>query len=153
MTRSDFENHYDRYAKYVHAILISRLPAGQAEDGTQEVFLEAWRKIDQLQDDNHFPAWIAAIARNKAADFFRRRKVQEPLLDIHPAKTAAPDPILDALQNLPEVYRETLSLRFIEGLTGPEIADLTGMTHGSVRVNLSRGMSLLRQSLGVKVNA
>jgi RNA polymerase sigma-70 factor (ECF subfamily) len=153
LTRSEFETLYDRYAKYVHAILIARLPPAQAEDSTQEVFLEAWRKLDQLQDQNQFPAWVAAIARNKAADFFRRRKPQEPLLDIHPAKSPAPDPILDALQKLPEVYRETLSLRFIEGLTGPEIADLTGLTHGSVRVNLSRGMTLLRESLGVKVNA
>ena len=153
MTRSEFETLYDRYAKYVHAILIARLPPGQAEDSTQEVFLDAWRKRDQLKDDNHFPAWIASIARNKAADFFRRRKPQEPLLDVHPARNSAPDPILNVLQKLPEVYRETLALRFIEGLTGPEIAELTGLTHGSVRVNLSRGMALLRESLGVKVNA
>lgn len=44
-------------------------------------------------------------------------------------------------------YRETLTLRLVEGMTGPEIAVLTGLTEGSVRVNLHRGMQLLRESL------
>ncbi len=152
MTRAEFEKYYDRYANYVHAILIAKLPPGQAEDTTQEVFLEAWRNLNQLQDDTHFAQWVASIARNKAADFFRRRKEQEPLFDVHATSSPEPDPILEALQRLPEAYRETLVLRFVEGLTGPEIADVTGLTHGSVRVNLSRGMAILREMLGVKVN-
>lgn len=47
----------------------------------------------------------------------------------------------------PEAYRETLLLRLVEGLTGPEIAERTGLTAGSVRVNLHRGMALLRAAL------
>jgi len=56
---------------------------------------------------------------------------------------------LDAIQALPEAYRETLVLRLVEGLTGPEIASLTGLTPDSVRVNLHRGFRLLRERLGV----
>jgi RNA polymerase sigma-70 factor, ECF subfamily len=48
---------------------------------------------------------------------------------------------------LPECYRETLTLRLVEGMTGPEIAAQTGLTPDSVRVNLCRGMKLLRASL------
>jgi len=48
---------------------------------------------------------------------------------------------------LPETYRETLILRLVEGMTGPEIATRTGLTHGSVRVNLHRGMQQLRAKL------
>ena len=44
-------------------------------------------------------------------------------------------------------FRETLVLRLVEGMTGPEIAERTGLTHGSVRVNLHRGMQLLRPLL------
>ena len=40
-------------------------------------------------------------------------------------------------------------MRLIEGMTGPEIAERTGLTPGSVRVNLHRGMALLRQKLGL----
>jgi RNA polymerase sigma-70 factor (ECF subfamily) len=56
--------------------------------------------------------------------------------------------VLDVIQNLPEAYRETLVLRLVEGFTGPEIASQTGLTPDSVRVNLCRGMKLLRQQLG-----
>jgi RNA polymerase sigma-70 factor (ECF subfamily) len=50
---------------------------------------------------------------------------------------------------LPEAYRETLVLRLVEGMTGPEIAARTGLTAASVRVNLHRGMKQLREKLGV----
>jgi RNA polymerase sigma-70 factor (ECF subfamily) len=55
--------------------------------------------------------------------------------------------VLAEVRRLPEAYRETLVLRFVEGLTGPEIAELTGLTPGSVRVNLHRGVELLRARL------
>lgn len=54
---------------------------------------------------------------------------------------------LAAIRALPEAYRETLVLRLVEGMTGPEIAVRTGLTPDSVRVNLCRGMKLLRESL------
>ena len=54
---------------------------------------------------------------------------------------------LEAIRALPEAYRETLLLRLVEGLTGPEIAERTGLSPGSVRVNLHRGMALLRTAL------
>jgi hypothetical protein len=44
---------------------------------------------------------------------------------------------------------ETLTLRFVEGMTGPEIAMRTGLTDGSVRVNLHRGMQQLKEQLGL----
>ncbi len=56
--------------------------------------------------------------------------------------------ILAVVRALPEPYREPLILRLVEGMTGPEIAARTGLTHGSVRVNLCRGMQLLREKLG-----
>jgi RNA polymerase sigma-70 factor (ECF subfamily) len=56
--------------------------------------------------------------------------------------------ILELIRSLPEAYRETLILRLVEGMTGPEIATRTGLTAASVRVNLHRGMKLLRERLG-----
>jgi len=58
--------------------------------------------------------------------------------------------ILKVIRALPDAYRETLVLRLVEGLTGPEIAGQTGLTPESVRVNLHRGMKLLREKLGIK---
>ena len=53
-----------------------------------------------------------------------------------------------AIQDLPEAYRETLAMRLVDGLSGPEIAEATGLTPDSVRVNLHRGFKLLRERLG-----
>ena len=61
--------------------------------------------------------------------------------------------VLEAIRALPDTYRETLILRLVEGMTGPEIAARTGLTHGSVRVNLHRGMQQLREILGRKAGA
>jgi RNA polymerase sigma-70 factor (ECF subfamily) len=55
--------------------------------------------------------------------------------------------VLAAIRALPEAYRETLVLRLVEGMTGPEIAQRTGLTAASVRVNLHRGMKQLRARL------
>ena len=55
--------------------------------------------------------------------------------------------VLAIMRSLPETYRETLMLRLVEGMTGPEIAGRTGLTEASVRVNLCRGMKLLRERL------
>ena len=55
--------------------------------------------------------------------------------------------MLAVIQSLPAAYRETLVLRLVEGMTGEEIAEQTGLTSGSVRVNLHRGMKRLREAL------
>jgi len=55
--------------------------------------------------------------------------------------------VLEIIRNLPAAYRETLVLRLVEGLTGPEISERTGLTPASVRVNLHRGMTMLREKL------
>jgi RNA polymerase sigma-70 factor (ECF subfamily) len=64
------------------------------------------------------------------------------------SKTEARE-ILTAIRALPETYKETLVLRLVEGMTGQEIAERTGLTPESVRVNLHRGMKILRQKLGI----
>ena len=60
--------------------------------------------------------------------------------------------VLAVIRSLPEAYRETLILRLVEGMTGPEIAARTGLTAGSVRVNLCRGMQQLREKLRTKTD-
>jgi RNA polymerase sigma-70 factor (ECF subfamily) len=92
-----------------------------------------------------------AIARNRATDHLRGKRPTDELVDIAvPAlRSAEVAQALAALRALPEAYRETLVLRLVEGLSGPEIADQTGLSPGSVRVNLHRGMKLLRERLGI----
>jgi RNA polymerase sigma-70 factor (ECF subfamily) len=92
------------------------------------------------------------ITRNRAVDHFRRGPPEASELPDH--IPGAPHPegeavaVLAAIRRLPEAYREPLVLRLVEGMTGPEIAERTGLTAGSVRVNLHRGMQMLRERLG-----
>lgn len=144
---------YERYRRLVHGLLLARIPPDDAEERMQDVFTHAFTRLPALRDDEAFGPWIAAIARRAAVDFLRARgpaPEREALLDALPARGATDDAwlVLGAIRELPEAYRETLLLRLVEGLTGPEIAGQTGLTEGSVRVNLSRGMKLLRERLG-----
>ena len=154
---------YAHYARMVHGILLSRVPHSDVDDLAQDVFLQALPRLISLREVSKFPGWLAAIARNRATDFHRRVKPHEALDEESTAReTEQPPPslrpsahsnteaqaVFDALRCLPEAYREPLVLRLVEGMTGPEIAARTGLTHGSVRVNLHRGMQLLREILG-----
>ena len=150
-----FASLYERFAGYVYAILVVRIPAQDAADLVQDVFLRALERIGSLRDPRAFAGWLAAIARNSATDLRRRPPMTDELPDT-PAPAIEPHVRLDArraidaIRRLPDAYRETLALRFVQGLTGPEIARVTGLTPESVRVNLSRGFKLLRAELGLE---
>jgi RNA polymerase sigma-70 factor (ECF subfamily) len=139
------------FSRLVHGILLAHVPAEDAGDLAQDVFLLAWRRLESLADDAAFGGWISRIARTRAADFHRGRKtpiaLPEPQWQPAPVSAEARE-VLEAVAELPEAYRETLLLRLVEDMTGPEIAERTGLSPGSVRVNLSRGMKLLRERLG-----
>src|SRR5829696_4580469 len=149
--RVAFERLYELYAPLVHGVLLARVPYGEVSDLVQDVFLAAFRKLGALRDPARFGPWVAIIARNRAADFYRRARQTEELRDELAQgprqEEAEAAEALEIIRSLPEAYRETLVLRLVEGMTGPEIAERTGLRPASVRVNLHRGMKLLRERL------
>jgi RNA polymerase sigma-70 factor (ECF subfamily) len=153
--RAAFGRLYQLFARMVHAILLARVPRADVDDLVQDVFLAALRRLHTLRDDESFGAWIAMIARNRAVDYHRRSRETTEL----PEELAGGDAVeteafavLAAVKQLPDAYRETLLMRLVEGMTGPEIAARTGLTPASVRVNLHRGMKQLREKLGGKAH-
>lgn len=156
--RAAFGCLYDRYARMVHGILLARVPPNEVDDLVQDVFLLALRRLHTLREDSAFGGWLAMITRNRANDYYRRRPATSELPDDLTGlslETRGPDAealaALAAIRSLPEAYRETLILRLVEGMTGPEIAARTGLKPASVRVNLHRGMKQLRELLGKEV--
>ena len=147
--RAAFGTLYEQYARMVHGILLAHVSYTEAEDLLQEVFLRAMEQLRSLRDPGAFGGWIAAIARRSTIDRQRKQRPDQELRDepggSRPDREAFA--ILDAIQALPQAYRETLTLRLVEGMTGPEIAARTGRTPESVRVNLCRGMKQLRAAL------
>ncbi len=150
---SAFTALYERFAGMVHAILIGMVRFEEAQDLAQEVFLKAWRSLGQLRDPARIGAWLATIARNRGRDALKRPRLvatglpEAGTLAAPPQEPDEAGEILRLLRELPDAYRETLAMRLVEGMTGPEIARRTGLTHGSVRVNLTRGMKQLRERL------
>ncbi|MGH9825860.1 MAG: RNA polymerase sigma factor, partial [Blastocatellia bacterium] len=146
---------YHLYSPMVHAIMLSRIPWSEVDDLVQDVFLTAYRKVGSLRDPSSFGPWLGMIARNRAMDYHRRtKKVQEITDEIHDRSRseaeADAEKVISVIRKLPEAYRETLAMRLVEGMSGPEIAARTGLTPASVRVNLHRGMKILRESLGME---
>lgn len=145
---------YRRFSPLAHGILLGRFPPAVADELTQECFVIAFSRLDQLQEDGKFGAWLAAIAR-RVKPPASRETIADADLDAFRSAETPPEGVADAarvlraIADLPEAYRETLMLRLAEGLSGPEIATLTGLTHQSVRVNLHRGMTRLRAALGL----
>ena len=152
--RGAFGELYVRYARMVHGILLARVPPEAAEDLVQEVFLSAMKQLRGLRTAAAFRGWLGTMARRRAMDHYRRTRETEPLDLVEPAapRAATQDAflVLDRIRSLPEAYRETLILRLVEGMTGPEIAAQTGLAPDSVRVNLCRGMKMLRALLEAK---
>src|SRR5688500_5362959 len=113
--RAAFGTLYERYALYVHGILLAHADRDDVQDLLQDVFFRALRSLHTLRDPSAFGGWIGTLARNEARMRHRGRREHEPL----DAKMAATPPadgpgaltqddVLRALRALPERYREPL---------------------------------------------
>lgn len=148
-----FNDLYRTYGALVHGILLARLPRDEVPDVLQDVFLAAFKNLGSLRDRKAAGGWLVTIARNHAANFYRTSRRTEELVDDIECRSdlqTEAGEVLRAIRSLPEAYCETLILRLVEGMTGEEIARQTGRTPESVRVNLHRGMTMLRERLGIK---
>lgn len=154
--RDAFGALYNRYGALVHGVLLAHASRDDVADLVQDVFLHAMARIGTIRDPMAFGAWISQVTRNMAKMKSRSGLKLVSLDESIASEAASPDAGLDAervftaLRSLPETYRETLMLRLVEGMSGAQIAGRTGLTPGSVRVNLHRGMEILRARLGAE---
>src|ERR1051326_5420784 len=109
-------------APRVRAILLGRLAAPDADDALQEVFMAALTKLQSLREPAAFVGWVARIARNRAEDV-RRGTTETMQLDREYAARSTQQESAEAARGLaaarapPAAYRQTLMLRFVEGMT------------------------------------
>jgi RNA polymerase sigma-70 factor (ECF subfamily) len=151
--RDAFGALYTEHARLVHGILLANVRGDDVHDLVQDVFLTALRQLHTLRDPAAFGGWLVTIARNRARMHHRAARPSVALSDELPERGRADAAletadVLRALRSLPERYREPLTLRLVEEMSGEEIARHTGLTHGTVRVYLHHGMRLLRERLG-----
>lgn len=161
-----------RYQSHVDKVLYHLAPDwSDRADLAQEVWIRVYRHIRRLKDPLKFRGWLSRITTNLFYDELRKRKrVRRPLsLDAPrmygddeldwdvPADTPGPDEDLetrefydrlhDAIADLPEVFRTTIVLREIEGLPYEEIAEMTGVSLGTVKSRIARARQRLQAQL------
>ena len=161
MPERDFAGVYDEHVWRVYGFLAYRLRSrADAEDLTQQTFeraLRAWSRYDESRGAS-VSTWLLVIARNLLIDHVRAGKADPstPLEEGDLESVAAlPDrpslglePAIErALAELSPRERELIALRFGGDLTGPEIAELTGLTLANVQQILSRSLRRMRASV------
>lgn len=125
--------------------------AALAEDAAQAAWVQAWRKLHQLRDDQKLRAWLLAVAANEARQIARKRR-RVPVGAAVDGFAADADPRLAdltaTLARLNPDDRRLLGLRYVAELTSEEIGEAVGISSGAVRHRLMRLLARLRVELG-----
>ncbi len=154
-----FDVLYHRHLPGVFKRLSYVIPENDVEDVTQEVFIAAFKSLASFRGDSQFGTWLRTLTNYSVVQFYRKRtRKQDPLLA--PLSEASGQMegetskaleqrifIQNALQNLPENYREVLLLRFAEDLQFNEIAELTDQSLEATKSLYRRAISALRNLL------
>lgn len=137
----------------------------EVEDIVQDTFLKAFTKLHTFQEQSSFSTWLHRIAVNTALDFLKRagrnpvQAVEDPELSAPPTRVsiAAPDADLEreemaritheVLEELPEIFRTVLILREFQDLSYQEMADVLGISIGTVESRLFRARARFKEAL------
>ena len=161
MGENNFLSHYQNYKNKIYTFFLYRVSFNSvlAEDLTSEVFLKALRHFDDFDTNRSFQAWIYRIAHNHLCNYYRAcaREVELAQADRLTAdfrdKCEASlelTKIIKAIYKLQPYFREALLLRFVDGLSNGEIANLLNKDEGAVRTQISRAIALLRKKIESK---
>ncbi len=155
---------YDRHGRFVYALALRIVrDRGDAEDLTQDVFVQAWTHADRFDADRgQVVAWLMNMARTRAIDLLRRRRVRpQPAgddaaidtTDLTPAQDVQLDwsrraeAVQQAMSSLPVLQRMAVELAFFEGLSHTEIAEQLEVPLGTIKTRVRQGLLKLRDQL------
>ncbi len=157
-----YEAYVDKIYRYIYYKVGQR---ADAEDLTSLTFMKAWDAIGDYEWRNHpFGAWLFRIAHNLVVDYHRARRDTVTLSDATPqleqkasrdeirpermlSDLITTDRIQHAIQRLTEEQQQVLVLRFFQGLSTGEVADMMGKRRGAIRGLQFRALSALRDLL------
>lgn len=153
----------DLYARHglslLHYLIGQVGDAALAEEILQNVMLSAWKAAGSFRGESKVRTWLIAIARNQAINTWRQRHLTSvPLNEADSIPRTEPVEVIirdaeqaevrSALRQLPDEQRETLELIFYHGLTGPEAANILGVSVGTIKSRLHRAKATLKDILG-----
>ncbi|MDQ4078537.1 MAG: sigma-70 family RNA polymerase sigma factor [Chloroflexota bacterium] len=154
---------YVRYLDPIYRYIYFRMgEQSEAEDITEQVFLKAWEALPGYEQRGHpFSSWLYRIAGNMVVDYHRRAETvrlaevaDEVIMQEMPVNPAEQvirreemATLAKAIAQLPDEQQQTIILRFIEGLSHSEVADLLGKSEGACRALQYRALAALAQQL------
>ncbi len=152
----------DKYKEAVYASAYAKVRNfADAEDLTQEVFIKAYQHLGNLRHYDRFRAWLYAICANLAKNFLRSKanrpdrefveEVEQEVID-YPAMEAYHrekryEPLHEALEELPEIYRQALTLHYLGGMKRQEIAQFLGTSQETIKSRLYRARLMLKKEI------
>jgi len=150
--RRRFEQVFDENLRAVYAYVLRRAAPGDVDDAVADVFLVAWRRIDDVPDDAK--PWLLGVARRVLANH-RRASARRASLHVRaraeaetaPAERPDGPPVLRALGAIAARDREILTLVAWDGLSVEEAATVLGCSRGAAKVRYHRAKRRLADAL------
>lgn len=158
-----FEEIYNRHHRRVYSICLRMLQnATEAEDLTQDVFIQLHRKIGSFRGDSAFTTWLHRLTVNQVLMHFRKRNVkfektteegETPVQIVGGTENPLKMPVVDkiaiehAIEQLPKGYRNVFVLHDVEGYEHEEVARILGCSVGTSKSQLHKARLKLRKLL------
>jgi RNA polymerase sigma-70 factor (ECF subfamily) len=152
-----FETLYRDHVNRVYGLCLRMTGnAAEAEDCTQEAFIQAWNKLDKFRGDSSFGTWMHRVAVNSVLGRIRKSRREQDRIravtDTSPVReTMADDGELrdleQAINELPRGARNVFVLHAVYGYSHGETGDMLGVAEGTSKAQLSRARRLLVQQL------
>jgi RNA polymerase sigma-70 factor, ECF subfamily len=163
-----FEELYQRHHRRVYSICLRMLQnASEAEDLTQDVFIQLYRKVGSFRGDSAFTTWLHRLTVNQVLMHFRKRNVkfektteegETPVQIVAGTENPYKMPIVDkialdnAIAQLPEGYKNVFVLHDVEGFEHEEVAKILGCSVGTSKSQLHKARLKMRKLLKKKAN-
>jgi RNA polymerase sigma-70 factor, ECF subfamily len=163
-----FEELYNRHHRRVYSLCLRMLQnTHEAEDLTQEVFIQLYRKIGSFRGDSAFTTWLHRMTVNQVLMHFRKRTVkfektteegETPVQIVTGTENQDKMPIVDkialdsAIAQLPEGYKNVFVLHDVEGYEHEEVARILGCSVGTSKSQLHKARLKMRKLLQKKTN-
>lgn len=156
-----YERHLDAIYRYIFFRVGS---SADAEDLTEDVFVSAWEALPDFTDEseNAFLSWLYRIAHNRVIDHYRKRQphswtseqlaqeeARAPSVEETAHLNRDVEQLAEAIAQLDATEQQVIVLRFMEGRSHSEVAEIIGKSEGASRVIQYRALVNLRELLGV----
>ena len=164
-----FSQIYDQYVKKIYRFIYLKVSSIEtAEDLSSEVFLRLYRHIQKNNPSIKNPqAFVYKIARSVVADHYRGKKVsvvsiENITIEVEDSRertreqgevSLEMDRIKEAISRLQGDQQDLIIWRYVDELTVPEIAQITGKSEGNIRVGVSRALEALREKINTEIGS